>query len=223
MLTFNVSQPQFYYPYVILLFTLYGLVQILIWIFKSKDEHEMYDLNDEEKVLIKCDNFLNKGKLLKRNYMWAYLLAKASMWAKAPYTFMLFSTYHGFSLGEIGILYLIDAIFSLLSGPFTGILADTFGRKKIALLYPLNTMVVLLMRMSGNIPLAYTAQVMTGVVGNVLSTAYESWLNFEMIKIYGNHKTYIQHFRKNMFSKILFWDSVISLVVTTIGAIIYVR
>jgi hypothetical protein len=223
MFTSYYSKPQFYYPYVIFLFTLYGLVQISIWIFKPKDEHEIHGLNDEEKILIKCEVFLEKGKDLKRKYMWAYLLAKASMWAKAPYTFILFSTCHGFSVGQIGILYLIDAIFSLLSGPFTGILADTLGRKKIALLYPLNTIIVLLMRMSGSIQLAYLAQIMSGVVGNVLSTAYESWLNFEMIKIYGNHKTYIQHFRKNIFSKILFWDSVISLFVTIVGAIIYVR
>ena len=34
MFTSYYSKPQFYYPYVILLFTLYGLVQISIWIFK---------------------------------------------------------------------------------------------------------------------------------------------------------------------------------------------
>ena len=220
MISLDVSQPDFYYPYIILFTVLFGIVQILIWIFGEKDKHG--NMSNEEKELLKNEEFIKKGTDLKVVYMCAFLLSKASMWAKAPYTFMLFSTYHGFTLGEIGILYLIDAIFSLFSGPFIGILADTFGRKVVALYYPVNTCVILLMRMSGNIPLAYMAQILTGFAANVLSTSFEAWLNFEIIKIYGDHKVYIEGFRKSIFAKILFYDSILSLVVTVIGAFIYV-
>ena len=217
-----VADPSYYYPFIILFTCIYGLVQILIWIFRSGHENEYHDLDEEEKVLIKDEEFLNKGKTLKILYMSAFLLSKASMWAKAPYNYMLFSTYYGFDLGQIGILYLIDAICSLFSGPFIGILADTFGRKAVALIYPVNTVIILFMRISGNVPLAYIAQVMTGFAGNVLATSFEAWLNYEIIKIYGTNKNYIQHFRKSIFSKTVFYDSVLSLVVTTMSAIIYV-
>ncbi len=155
--------------------------------------------------------------------MSAFLLTKSAMWAKAPYTYMLFSTLHGFTVQEIGLLYLIDAICSLIAGPFTGIVADTFGRRMVALIYPLNTVIVLCMRLTGNISLAYLSQFMTGFAGNILTTAFESWLNYEISSIYGNFRTYIHHYRKEIFSKILFWDSILSLIVTIVGALIYVN
>ena len=165
IVTLEVASPEYYYPYIIAFSCAFGIIQILIWFFGSKEKHE--NLSKADREFLSDEKFIQKGKDLKLKYMMAFLLSKASMWAKAPYTYMLFSTYHGFTVGEIGILYLIDAICSLFSGPFTGIVADTFGRKIVALYYPMNTMCILIMRMSGNIPLAYAAQLMTGISGNI--------------------------------------------------------
>ncbi len=218
----DVSSPSYYYPFIILFFILFSCVQILIWAYKKDEEMDLCEVDECEKFMLN-DILHERGKYLQFIYMSAFLLTKASMWAKAPYTFMLFSAYYGFSVGQIGVLYLIDACCSLVSGPLIGILADTFGRRMVALIYPFNTVVVLLMRMSGSVPLAYTAQIFTGFAGNILSTSFEAWLNCEISIVYGNLKTYIHHFRKQIFSKILFWDSILSLLVTTIGALIYVR
>lgn len=217
----NVNEPSFYYPYIIIFIITFTVLQILIYIFRSKDEHAYTDLSIEEKMLIQNEEFILKGKLLRAKYMWAYLLSKAAMWAKAPYTYMLFSIYYKFTIGEIGVLYLIDAVVSLICGPFLGFIADTFGRKIVTMWYPLNTVVVLLMRMSGNVTLAYLAQFMTGAAGGILSTSFESWLNYEINELYGENKNYIQHFRKRTFSRIIFFDSILSLVVTLFAAIVY--
>jgi hypothetical protein len=220
--TLDVSQAAYYYPFVILFFLVYSGVQVLIWMFNKEDEENLQGVEEWEKIQINDDKLKNKGNYLKFTYMSAYLLTKSAMWAKAPYTYMLFSKLHGFSVEEIGLLYLIDAVCSVIAGPFTGIVADTFGRRMVALIYPLNTVVVLSMRLTGNISLAYLSQIMTGFAGNILCTAFESWLNYEISSIYGNFKNYIHHFRKEIFSKILFWDSILSLIVTVIGALIYV-
>jgi MFS family permease len=218
----EVNQPSFYYEYIIFAAITLVLLQILIWSFKRKDEYDYHDLDEEESLLIQDEEFIKKGRRLKFKYMCAYLLSKASMWAKAPYTYMLFSTYHKFTIGEIGILYLIDACVSLVSGPFLGVIADTFGRKFVARFYPITTVITISMRMTGNHPLAYMAQFMTGVSGGILATAFESWLNFEINELYGENKNYIQHFRKNMFSRIIFYDTILSLTVTITAAVIYV-
>jgi MFS family permease len=219
----EVNQPSYYFSYIITLSILLVGMQILIWIFKKKEGHDYHDLSAEESLLIQDEEFISKGKRLKFKYMCAFLLAKSSMWAKSPYTFMLFSTYHKFTIGEIGILYMIDAVVSLFAGPFIGIVADTFGRKFVSMFYPATTVLTLVMRMTGNIPAAYIAQIFTGLAGGILSTTYESWLNFEINKIYGENKNYILHFRKNIFSRIIFYDTILSLTVTILAAVVYVK
>ena len=133
--------------------------------------------------------------------MFAYLLSRASMWAKSPYMYLLYSTYHNFSTREIGILYLIDAACNVFSGPLMGFLADTFGRKLVSSFYPLNTITNLCLRMTGDRRMAYLAQFVTGIFGSTISTAFESWLNYEMTSLYGDDTKYIKHFRKRIFSE----------------------
>lgn len=219
------SEPSYYYPIIILFSCIFGFIQILIWIFQTKDEHhhDQKKFDDDELILIKDEVYIKKGSDLKMKYLAAFLLAKSAMWAKAPYNYMLFSIYYGFDIGTIGILYLIDAFCSLFSGPLIGILADTFGRKSVAIIYPINTVIILAMRISGVVPLVYMAQVMTGFASNVIATSFESWLNYEITQLYGNNKNYIQYFRKTIFSSITFYDSVMSLLVTIISAVIYVN
>jgi MFS family permease len=218
----DVSTPAFYYPFIIAFTCMFLVVQLLIYFFRKEEEHDYNDLDEEEAELIKDEKFIQKGHDLRLKYMFAFLLSKSAMWAKAPYTFMLFSTYHKLSIGEIGMLYLLDAVVSLFAGPFLGFFADRFGRKLIAMFYPINTCISLLLRMSGNIPMAYLAQIVTGVTGGILATSFESWLNYEISAIYGNNKNYIQYFRKSIFQKIIFYDSVLSLAVTIFTAVIYV-
>ena len=47
---------------------------------------------------------------LKSRYLIAFVLTRSAMWAKAPYLYTLFMTVHKFTMAEIGILYLVDAV-----------------------------------------------------------------------------------------------------------------
>jgi len=163
----------------------------------------------------------DKAKSLKKKFMGAYILARMGMWAKAPYVYLLYSTLHGFSLSEISMMYLIDAGLNIISGPFLGLLADTLGRKTVSCLAPLNTMITTALRLTGNRPLAYLSQVITGILGSSLQTAFESWLNYEINKLYHNHNEQKLEFRKRIFSRIYLYDAFFSLITTITGAILF--
>lgn len=221
----DVSDASYYYNYILLFTFVFIIVQGLILVFRKKDELEYKADTPDSAMLeggVRDYTYYLKGKELKKIYMLGFLLAKSAMWAKAPYTFILFSTLHKLNIGEIGVLYLIDAVFSLISGPFLGVLADTFGRKRMAMIYPMQTILVIMFRVTGNVPIAYFAQAITGFGGGILATCFESWLNYEMTKLYGDNKSYIDMFRKNIFSSVMFYDSILSLAVTIISAIIFV-
>jgi MFS family permease len=220
----DVSQPEYYYKFIIFSFILFGIIQLFIWAF-TQDETDFKSVDkllDNEFITQQNSEIIKRGKILKFKYMSAYLLSKAAMWAKAPYTFILFSSLYNFNFGQIGVLYIIDAICSLFSGPLIGIMADTFGRKIVAIYYPINTVVIIIMRLSGIVPVAYAAQILTGFAANVLSTSFEAWLNYEINKIYKDNPSHVQAFRKEIFSKISYYDSILSLLTAIAGATIYV-
>jgi MFS family permease len=217
----EVSKPDYYYPFIITFVIIFAIIEAVIALLKSRDK-STDDFEDSEGLLLDDDDLVRKGRELKKKYIVVFLLSKAAMWAKAPYTFMLLSTYYKFNITEIGILYLVDSIFALVAGPFLGLVSDTFGRKFTSSLYCISNITVISFRLSGVIPLAYLAQVLTGTFGGILTTSFEAWLNFEISKLYGDKKEYQDKFRKNIFSKIILYDSVLSIIVTIIGTIIYV-
>ena len=77
----------------------------------------------------------------------AFVLTRSAMWAKAPYLYTLFMTVHKFSMAEIGILYLVDAVTALICGPITGQLADKYGRRMFCHFYNWSIIINLLLRM----------------------------------------------------------------------------
>jgi hypothetical protein len=217
----EVSNASYYYPFIIAFIIMFAIIEVILGLFKMQENEK--DQKNEKESFIANEEYITKGRELKKKYMVVYLLCKSAMWAKAPYTFMLFSTYYKFTIPEIGVLYLIDAVFALIAGPFLGVLSDTFGRKFTCGLYSMSNITAMCLRLSGFVPCAYTAQFFTGVFGGILSTSYEAWLNYEITKIYGENKKEEDKFRKYIFSKILFYDSLLSITVTITGTILFVK
>jgi hypothetical protein len=170
---------EFYLICILVYASILMIFQLLIWFFNRSEE-----IKDKVSLIKNYDHtiFL-KLSFLRKIYMISFLLAKAAMWSKAPYTFMLFITWHKFPIYEIAQLYIVDAVFSLLSGPFLGYFADTFGRKLVSFFYPFNTIIILLLRMTGNKPMAYCAQIFSGLSSGILATSFEAWVNYEVSKI----------------------------------------
>ena len=73
---------------------------------------------------------------LQRIFFSAYFLALFSDWVKGAYIYALYSSY-GYDQSQIALLYVTGFASSGLFGTFTGCLADSLGRRNMALVFTL--------------------------------------------------------------------------------------
>ena len=178
------SSPSFYFPliagYLTLMILLYFITSFLKTKFSQMPKDRMSNSILQETLDPNTkynDSIVDKKNSLKARYIVAFVMTRASMWAKSPYLYTLFSKIHGFNMAEIGVLYVVDAVSALIAGPILGNLADIFGRRFFCLMYCVTTVINLAIRVTGNMPMAYFAQVLTGVGAGLINTTFESWVN----------------------------------------------
>lgn len=163
---------------------------------------------------------INKNKL-KTGYLLAYLLARAAMWAKAPYIYTLFMSVHKFSFVEIGRLYLVDAVSALIFGPITGQLADKYGRKKFCRFYNYSVLINIILRLLGDRLTAYLAQIVTGFGSGLINTTFEAWVVSESDREFMGYGKEAERFRRKLFVKANLYDEIISILILIICAVVY--
>ena len=163
---------------------------------------------------------INKNKL-KTGYLLAYLLARAAMWAKAPYIYTLFMSVHKFSFLEIGRLYLVDAVSALIFGPITGQLADKYGRKKFCRFYNYSVLINIILRLLGDRLTAYLAQIVTGFGSGLINTTFEAWVVSESDREFMGYGKEAERFRRKLFVKANLYDEIISILILIICAVVY--
>ena len=73
---------------------------------------------------------------MQRIFFSAYFLALFSDWLKGAYIYALYSSY-GYDQSQIAVLYVSGFASSGLFGTFTGCLADSLGRRNMALVFTL--------------------------------------------------------------------------------------
>lgn len=227
MITLNSTSPAqtaYYYPIMLLLIVILLLLEFIIWGLKNRynDVNSSFNNTLQQGVSYSM-TFIKRKNTLKFRYLVGYVLTRAAMWSKAPYLYTLYSTVHGFSMSEIGVLYIIDAVAAFVAGPITGNLADKYGRRLFCQFYNLLVIANLLMRMTGNKPMAYAAQVLTGVGGGLIMTTFESWVVFEANKEFEARTIEKERFLKKLFKTQTILDAIMSIVISAICAIAYVN
>jgi MFS transporter, MFS domain-containing protein family, molybdate-anion transporter len=213
-----------YYYTLILSYTLiFGLIQLAIYLYKSKSPayrtRKFSSSIDEGKEYPK--EFIKNKDYLKFKYLLAYCLTRASIWAKSPYMYTLYNKYHGFDVSEIGVLYVVDAVAGLISGPIFGSWADKFGRKLFCMNYCVFVILNLSLRLTGSKPLAYVAQILTGFGSGLINTTFESWVVYESRKVFEGREQENEKFLKRLFKNQNLYDAIISLLVSGISALVY--
>jgi MFS family permease len=133
----------------------------------------------------------------------------------------MYNKYHGFQINEIGTLYVIDAFTALISGPFLGNMADKYGRKLFCVYYCILVIMNMSLRITGSKSLAYLAQVITGLAAGLLTTTFESWVNFEANKLYKENNTGKGRFLKKLFKIQSFSDALCSIGVSFVTSFLY--
>lgn len=220
----NPLEVSYYLPIMVCFVIILSLIQLALTYFKSniKDQDLADDKTLFENVSYSFTLPVRKDSLWFR-YMTGYITARASMWAKSPYMYLLYSTLHGFTVGEIGVLYAIDAFSALIFGPIIGSLADVYGRKKFAILYNCLVITNLGLRITGIRELAYVAQMITGMGASILNTSYESWIVYESNKEFKDHIDEKDKFLKKLFKSQSIIDSTSSIAVSALCALLFVR
>ena len=220
------SKNSYYMPVLIGIATILLIIQLIIWMLKELRRDP--SLNESmDKTLGENISYENRTILvtrknsLKARYLIAFVLTRSAMWAKAPYLYTLFMTVHKFTMAEIGILYLVDAVAALILGPITGQLADIYGRKLFCHCYNWSIIVNLLLRMQGSRAMAYLAQVVTGFGAGLICTTFEAWVVYESDKEFKDLPEEAERFRKRLFKNSNIYDAAISIITSGICAIIY--
>lgn len=215
-------QPEFYYPIILCLLIFLALIQILVFYFKeSLTIDELDDVTNYKSKEFNLELSKKKDSLWFR-YLMGFIGARASIWAKSPYMYLLFSQYQKFDIREIGVLYSIDAGTALIIGPIFGSLADKYGRKKFSMLYSILGIVNLTMRLSSYKSLTYLAQVLTGMGSGIVSTIFEAWVIYEANKEFGTHNySEKDKFIKKLFKTQNIIDACTSIIVSAICAMAY--
>ena len=135
----------------------------------------------------------------------------------------MYNMYHGFEIDEIGILYVIDAITALFSGPLLGNLADKYGRKLFCVNYCILVIANLGLRVTGSKHLAYVAQVMTGLGAGLIMTTFESWVNYEAKKVFKSNEQDKEKFLKKLFKSQSLIDALTSMLITSVTAVAFAK
>jgi predicted MFS family arabinose efflux permease len=227
MIELNFNDPSrisYYYPTILLLIAILILLNFIIYYLKEKSTQDANaSMNNTLQAGISYSmTFIKKKNDLKFRYLLGYVLTRAAMWTKAPYLYTLYNTVHGFTMSEIGVLYIIDAVVAFIAGPITGSLADKYGRRLFCQLYNLLVVVNLLLRMTGDKSIAYFAQVLTGIGGGLITTVFESWLVYEANKEFGPREVEKVRFLKKLFRTQNVLDAIMSIFLSAICALAYV-
>jgi MFS family permease len=220
------SKNSYYIPILVGIATVLLTIQLIIMLLKELKRESGVDMNVSlDKTLQNNMDYSltleTRKNSLKSRYLVAFVLTRSAMWAKAPYLYTLFMTVHKFSMAEIGILYLVDAVAALIFGPITGQLADKYGRKLFCHCYNISIIINLLLRMQGSRPLAYLAQVVTGFGAGLICTTFEAWVVSQSEIEFKGLKREAERFRKRLFKNSNVLDAAVSIITSGICAIIY--
>ena len=228
-LTLNLTDPSknsYYMPILIGIATILLIIQLLIMLLKELRRESGIDTNVSMDMTLQPNMSYNKDlepnkNSLKARYLVAFVLTRSAMWAKAPYLYTLFMTVHKFTMAEIGILYLVDAVAALIFGPITGQLADRYGRRLFCHCYNFSIILNLLLRMQGSRTLAYIAQIVTGFGAGLICTTFEAWVVYESEKVFAGYPKEAERFRKRLFKNSNILDAAVSIITSGICAIVY--
>jgi MFS family permease len=108
-------------------------------------------------------------------YLCVYLLATFGDWLQGPYFYDAYAEY-GFTRPQIQALFVVGFGASGIGGTVVGSLADTFGRKRFAVVYFLLYAAACLLLHVRVIEVLFLGRVLSGIATSLLFSVFESWV-----------------------------------------------
>eukprot|EP00201_Polytomella_parva_P001686 CAMPEP_0175080296 /NCGR_PEP_ID=MMETSP0052_2-20121109/25415_1 /TAXON_ID=51329 ORGANISM="Polytomella parva, Strain SAG 63-3" /NCGR_SAMPLE_ID=MMETSP0052_2 /ASSEMBLY_ACC=CAM_ASM_000194 /LENGTH=734 /DNA_ID=CAMNT_0016350953 /DNA_START=91 /DNA_END=2295 /DNA_ORIENTATION=- len=112
---------------------------------------------------------------LRNNYILVYSLMMAGDWLQGPYVYALYEAY-GFSVRDIGRLFIAGFGASMIIGTVAGSLADKYGRRLFALIYAAMYAASCLTKHSRDYNVLMLGRLLGGVSTSLLASVFEAWV-----------------------------------------------
>ena len=116
-----------------------------------------------------------KFRRFQYEFLTAFLTMFAGDWLQGPTVYALYA-YYGFSRTENGILFIVGFGSSMLLGPFTGALADRYGRRLICISYGIIYSLCCVTKHFNNFGLLLLGRLFGGVATSIVWSGFESWM-----------------------------------------------
>lgn len=120
-------------------------------------------------------------KKFQLTYLVVYLLMTAADWMQGPYVYALYEFY-GFSISQIGALFITGFGSSMIFGTFIGSLSDKFGRKMMCILYAILYGLSCATKHSSQFEVLLLGRLLGGVATSILFSSFEAWMVSEHFK-----------------------------------------
>ncbi|XP_028981817.1 molybdate-anion transporter [Diachasma alloeum] len=138
---------------------------------------------------------------LRRDYLIIYLLAAFVDWLQGPYLYTIYST-SNYTKADICSFYMIGFASSGIFGVLVGHFADSFGRKKMCIVYFLSTILTCTCTTSQDRGVLMVGRVFGGVSTSILCSTFESWYVGQHLSRYHLEKDLIS----TTFAKATFYN-----------------
>ena len=172
----------------------------------SSIEEDSVHLDKEEQKQYEKAMKRRHSILLYRIYLPVYLLATAADWLQGPYKYAVYSAY-GYDQRAISILFVAGFGSGMTLGSIVGGWADTFGRKKMALVYCGCYFLSCLAKHCRPFSMLLIGRVLGGVATSLLFSVFDSWL----IRAHSIHKIDKNKYLSESFSTANFGSSVVAI------------
>lgn len=113
---------------------------------------------------------------LMRKYLLVYAIVMGADWLQGPYVYSLYREQYGFPERLVAVLFVTGFISAAIFAPLVGVWADTYGRKRICLLFCILYASTCGLLLFPFFPLLLLGRIFGGISTSILFSGFESWL-----------------------------------------------
>jgi MFS family permease len=154
----------------------------------------------ESKIIV-----TSEFKQFQRKFLTVYYVMMAADWLQGPYVYALYKHY-GFSIGQIGYLFICGFGSSMVFGTFSGPLADKFGRRMNCLAFGIMYGLCCVTKHFRSYHILMAGRVLGGIATSILFSAFESWMVSEHKKA-----AYPEEWLSHTFSLMTFGNGIVAI------------
>ncbi|KAN0116178.1 DUF791 domain containing protein [Russula decolorans] len=141
----------------------------------AEDGHSVLQTNG---AAVLTSNVTRAGALqtLMRKYLLVYAIVMGADWLQGPYVYSLYREQYEFPERLVAVLFVTGFISAAIFAPLVGVWADTYGRKRICLLFCILYATTCGLLLFPFFPLLLLGRVFGGISTSILFSGFESWL-----------------------------------------------